>query len=261
MRIAIFSDLHGNAFACQAVAQAVRRCGEFDAIVAAGDHCLGGSQPARCVDLLWELNAQAVYGNTDEYLRNPDQPPPDERHLAKWDWLLPAAHWTNTHLRPEQRRWLDELPFSLRFSPTAHPQDDLLVVHANPLNNELMIYPPEAEQVRLYGQVRQPDNDPELRHYLAGVQAHTLAFGHIHITAQRRLAGLELVNVAPCSLPYVDGDPRARFTIFTWASGAWQIERHWVEYDFRQEVAALNASDHPSKTQFAGFFAQAMQTN
>ena len=76
MRIAVLSDLHGNPYACRAVIDSLLVEGPFEAIVVAGDLCLGGSNPALCLDMLGEIGALAVYGNTEAYLCNPEQIPP-----------------------------------------------------------------------------------------------------------------------------------------------------------------------------------------
>lgn len=254
MRIAIFSDLHGNPYACRAVLRAIRQQGSFDSVIAAGDLCVGGSDPSACIDLLMEAGVKAVYGNTEEYLRQPQLTPPDERHRVKWHWIQPAVLWTQARLSARQSDWLAGLPFELRFSPTADPANDLLVVHANPRNNELMIYPSPVAQLGLWGQVRQPDDDPELVAALSGLQASVLAFGHFHHASLRRWQGLTLVNVAPCSLPGVDHDPRARFSILTWSPSGWKVSQHFVEYNYLQEVHSLRSSSLPSADQFLESF-------
>ena len=253
MRIAVFSDIHGNPYACQAVLEAARRAGA-DRLVAAGDLCLGGSDPAGCVTMLQSAGVEAVYGNTEGYLRAPELEPPDELHRRKWPPIQAAAYWTLEQLAPAQRAWLAALPFELRFAPTGRPDDDLLVVHANPRDVETVICPPPDEQVRLWGAVRQPDDDPTLAAVLEGVTAGVVAFGHLHTVFLRRWQRLELACVAGCSLPGIDHDRRARFSLFTWDGQAWQIERRWVEYDAHQEIAALQASDLPSRDFFLRYF-------
>jgi predicted phosphodiesterase len=254
MRIAVFSDVHGNSFACQAVLKAIQTQGTFDAIIAAGDLCLGGSDPAGCVDALRAAGAQAVYGNTEEYIYQPEQEPRDDNHRRKWSKLQPAVRWARDRLSNEQFGWLRRLPFELRFSPTGHPQDDLLVVHANPRDVELMILPPESTQEKLWGQVRQKDSDQHLAQALLGVNARTIVFGHFHYVSERVWEDLHLVNVASCSLPGVDHDRRARYSIFAWREKSWQIERRWVDYSAEREIAALQASNMPSKGFFINYF-------
>ncbi|MFM8319721.1 MAG: metallophosphoesterase family protein [Chloroflexota bacterium] len=253
MRIAVFSDLHGNPYACSALLEACRAAG-VDALAVAGDVCLGGSHPAACVQMLRQAGALGVYGNTEEYLRAPNSAPTDEHHRDKWSWIQPAAHWTLEQLAAEEQRWLLGLPFALQFSPTPRPQDALQVVHANPLDVELMILPAPDLQQQLWGQVRQPDDDPALARALAPCAAGTLAFGHYHRPGIRRRNGQQLVNVSSASMPNIDRDPRARFSLFTWRAGAWQVEQHAVPYPIKREIAALGESSCPSRSHFLAYF-------
>jgi hypothetical protein len=272
MRLAIFSDVHGNPFALQAVLEQILRGERPDVVIAAGDLCLGGSDPAACVDMLQQTNVQAVYGNTEEYLRRPDQVPPDELHRSQWDTILPVVHWTNDQLSHTQRAWLAGLPFSLRFSPNGNPAgnpagnpgDDLVVVHANPRDCEVMLYPAEVDQRRLWNEVRQPDDDPTLSDVMAGfstgplaegmLAAGMLAFGHFHNPGLRRWKGVTLVDVAPVSLPSIDHDRRARYTLLTWRGFGWQIQRGAVDYDVRREQIALQTCGMPNWSRFSSTY-------
>jgi len=254
MRIAVFSDIHGNSFALKAVLDDIATNGHFDALVAAGDISLGGSDPVGCVDLLREVGAIAVYGNTDRYLTEPDNPPPDELHLKKWDHLRAQVDWALHRLGDERVSWLCMLPFSLRFSPPPDFNDDLLIFHGNPQNVIDFIFPPPEQQPAYFDKVLQPDEDNDLAKLMQGVTAKICAFGHMHITSTRKWREYTLVNVAPCSMPALDKDPRARYTIFDWKNDCWQINRKYVEYDYRQEVAALQASGIPFVEDFIQTF-------
>jgi predicted phosphodiesterase len=257
MRVAVFSDLHGNPYACRAVLDAIKKEGAFDAIAVAGDLCFSGSDPAACVDMLREAGVRAVYGNTDEFIFAPDKLPPDEEHLSAWQSYQAAAMWAAEQMGPERVKWLAELPFDLRYSPTTNPSDDLLVVHANPKNIHEYIGPPFEEQIRLKGKIIQPDDDPGLVNILSDVSASVIAFGHLHYTSLRRWGDLLLVNVAPCSNSPYDDDQRARFTIFTWEKGQWMVKRRYIDYDLNQEGLALLASDIPEKEEKARLFLSA----
>lgn len=254
MHIAIFSDIHGNPYACEAVLEAIRVEGPFDAVAAAGDHCFGGSDPACCIDRLREAGVQAVYGNTDEFIFNPEIAPPDEAHQREWHRYQAAAKWAAEKLGEERVAWLKALPFELLFSPTDNPKNDLLVVHANPKNVHDHIAPPYEDQVELVGEVTQPDDDPKLVSLLEDELAGVIAFGHLHYTSLRVWRGKKLVNVAPCSIASYDGDQRARYTVFTWGSKSWEIERHYVPYEVQKEGKALLASDIPDKEKKAAYF-------
>jgi hypothetical protein len=106
------------------------------------------------------------------------------------------------------------LSFS-RISPTVDPKDDLFIFHANPQDVKRHIYPPVDKQKAVYGEVRQPDDDPALRHMLREIVCGTLAFGHVHIPSVRRWQDLVLANIRSVSLAR-DGDRRAKYGLFTW---------------------------------------------
>jgi hypothetical protein len=254
MRVAVFSDLHGNLFSAEAVLEAISAEGNFDALVAAGDLCLGGSHPGECIDLLKAANIQAVYGNTEAYLRDIQSFPPDELHQRMWHIIQPAGTWTLSRLSDTQKEWLFGLPFEIHIAPTGRVQDKLLVVHANPKDVDRMILPGEAEQRRLCGELRQPDESPEMEELFQDVLPRAVAFGHLHMMFQRAWRGRNLVDVAGCSLPSIDHDLRARFTIAEWKAGEWHFDQRWVAYDARREVTALQSCDMPHREHFLKYF-------
>jgi hypothetical protein len=253
MRIAVFADNHGNPYSTRAVLKAISNVGLFDAVVAAGDVCSGGSDPAACVDMLQAAEVQVVYGNADEFVFASPKEPPAEIYRARWNQIARNSRWAAEKLGEDRVNWLRERPFELRFSPTRNTWDDLLIVHANPKDVHTHIFPPEEIQRELFGEVHQPDNDPVLTDLLLGTQAAIMAHGHFHYTFERFVHGIRLVNVSPCSFSRFDPDRRARYTIFAW-DGEWQVERRYVDYDFRQEREALLASDMPGKAANAKFY-------
>lgn len=253
MRIAIFADIHGNPYATRAVLDSIGEDGVFDAVVMAGDVCSGGSDPAACVDMLQAAGVQAVYGNADVFVFDPQVEPPTEFYRAGWPSTTRIAAWTAEKIGQDRIDWLRELPFELRFSPTKNPQDSLLVVHANPKDVYTHVFPPEETQIKLFGETEQPDNDPDLLNLFEGAQAAVIAYGHFHYTSERFLKGIRLVNVSPCSYSGFTSDRRARYTEFTW-DGEWQVERKYVKYDYHHEGKALLASDYPGKEKKAKLF-------
>jgi predicted phosphodiesterase len=232
MRIAIFSDVHGNLSALKAVLAGIDRQ-TADLVVFAGDLCLFGPRPAECLRLVRERRMPSVIGNTDGWLAGQGEPP--ERHRE------PIA-WTNEQLTTDEQGWLGRLPFGLRVTPTGDTADDLLIVHANPRNVSDILFPSEAEQVTRWGQVRQSDVDLGL--LLAGVDAAAVAYGHLHIPGVREWAGLTLINVSSVSMPG-DEDGRAKFAVLEWRADRWDVAHHRVNYDAADESAAFRAGRPP----------------
>jgi predicted phosphodiesterase len=240
MEIAVFSDIHGNLTGLESILSDIKGH-QPDEVVVAGDLCMMGARPAECLELIRSRHFKVIYGNTDEWLLGRQKPPP---HLEQ------AAEWTADRLTKEARTWLAQLPFQIRFSPTGAPKGDLLIVHANPIDVNRIIFPPEEQQQALYGRVRQADN--ELGSILADTEAAVLAFGHLHIPSVRVWGKMKLVNISSVSLPG-DGDPRAKYSILTWNNGSWHIDQYHVSYDLEAEVDALHQNPIPG-------WEEAMQT-
>ncbi len=236
MRLAVFSDVHGNLAALEAVladivAEAV------DEIVFAGDLCLVGPRPAECVDRVRDLGCSALYGNTDDWLLGRQQAP---AHLVE------LSDWTNAQLDSSQRAWLAGLPFAQSVS-FGGAIDTLSVVHANPKDVNQIVFPPEEEQVVRYGRVRQPDSD--LDALLTGAQSKTIVFGHLHIPFSRSWGQIQLVNISSVSMPG-DGDPRAKYGLFDLDNRHCSFEHKYVSFDYDREVAAYRTNKPPGWEKF-----------
>ncbi len=232
MRIAIFSDVHGNLSGMEAVLADTERHSP-DLVVFAGDLCLFGPRPAECLRLLRERRIPGVIGNTDAWLAGRDGAP--DKHQA-------SLAWTQPRFTAGELAALGRLPFSLRLSPTANAGDDLLIVHANPRNVDDIIFPSEADQISRWGHIRQ--YDAELEPLLSGIEAAVMAYGHLHIPGVRQWDGLTLVNVASANMPG-DEDGRAKYALLEWRGGRWVGEHHRVAYDTTAERDAFLAQRPP----------------
>jgi len=243
MRIAIFSDVHGNLTALEAVLDHIKKQ-DPEAIFFAGDLCVFGARPGACVQRLREEGIASIYGNTDSWISNRPLLSDDivaEKQARSQDSDT-AVEWTWAQVDEMDRAWLRTLPFHLRFSPTAHPKDDLFIVHANPEDVDQPIHPPESLQEELYGEVKQPDDD--LQPLVGDVIAGVIGFGHVHIPSVRPWRDLTLANISSVSLP-LDGDNRAKYGLLTWNDG-WSVEHQYVEYDVDQEVDYLRRLKPPN---------------
>lgn len=246
MRIAIFSDVHGNLTALKAVLAAIDEEDDVSDLVFAGDLCVYGPRPEACVDLLANHPHEiaCLYGNTDQWI---DGPPLLSQHLEeeereRWLHVDNVVAWTRERLPAMDRAWLRELPFHRRISPSVNPHDDLFVVHANPVDVDQIIFPSEGRQKALYGDVRQRDED--LEEMVGEMVTNVLAFGHLHIPFVRHWGDYRLVNVSSVSMPG-DGDPRAKYALFEWNGDEWEVEHRHVEYDVDEEIAAFRQNQPP----------------
>ncbi|WP_420631852.1 metallophosphoesterase family protein [Candidatus Leptofilum sp.] len=247
MRIAIYSDVHGNLTALQTVLADIKKQAP-DLIAFAGDLCLMGARPRACLELARSETDIFVYGNTDEAIHTPPQMPDDvtEAQQKQWQTFLDAAVWTHEKLGTENVDWLARLPFSQRIGPTAVPSDDLLIVHANPLDVNRMIAPTDEFQQEVLGEVQWPENDWDIRPLLESTTAGIIAFGHLHVPNVRRWGKITLANISSVNLPS-DGDNRAKYGLLTWRKEeGWTVEKQLVAYNTHQEREVLSFIKPPN---------------
>jgi predicted phosphodiesterase len=99
MRIAVFSDVHGNLTALLAVLDQIHRSGRFDAIVCAGDLVNKGPAAEGVIAAVRSAGCTVLQGNHEQLVSAPEQAEPylptapDERAL-----LLRQAAWTRSRL-------------------------------------------------------------------------------------------------------------------------------------------------------------------
>ncbi len=220
MRIAILSDIHGNAHALARCLDDLAARGGADAIVAAGDLCLDGPRPEQVLERLRAAGARCLRGNTDRLIG-----------LADLEQLDPedarAVAWVRARIGDDAARALGELPFSLTFGDG---EDGLLVCHANPVSDDEHVWPDAYDDTleRLFGHVSQ----------------RTIAFGHLHLSYVRVWRGRTLVNVASAGLPK-DGDPLAHYALLTQRSGGWEVQSRRVPFDAEKVARQLRKSGIP----------------
>ena len=131
MRIAIISDIHGNQMALEAVLQDLKQQPQVDQIVIAGDLCLNGPRPRETLHIIRTLNCPVIQGNVDvEVVTGGPDAGSKKRDIIAW---------TREQIGSEGIGYLAQLP--LTHLVTDPYGNDLMVVHANPLNQEDAIFP------------------------------------------------------------------------------------------------------------------------
>jgi putative phosphoesterase len=223
MNIAVLSDVHGNQIALEAVLRDIRQQPQIDQIVFAGDLCLNGPRPREVLEIIQSLHCPVVQGNVDSDVVNEQ-----EKKSSRKQGIV---EWTRKQIGEDGIHYLASLP--QHYLVNNPDGTDLLVVHANPLNQQdaILLTSTDSELRSLLGEL--PDN--------IGV----VAFGHHHIAFTRWWQHLLLVDAGSCGLPR-DGDTRAAYAIISWSDGKWQAEHRRVEYDLQEVVIQLQNSGMPS---------------
>jgi predicted phosphodiesterase len=220
LRLAVFSDIHGNIRGLDACLDDLRLQGGADTIVGAGDFCMDGPKPLQVVERLGELGALCVRGNTDRYIAGGPESSGDAEEAEQIAWQREA-------LGARAVEWLGALPFALQFGDD---RNGLLVVHANPKTDDEHIWP-DAD-------------DAFLERITEGVPERTIAFGHLHLPYARVWRDRLFVNVASAGLPK-DGDARAGYAILTQRGDGWQVKHRRVEFDVEKVARDIEKSGMP----------------
>ena len=221
MRVAILSDIHGNAVALEACLADLAAAGGADRIVAAGDLCMDGPRPRKVLRRLKEAGAHVVRGNTDRMiaLEDPNAYDADDRESIIWQRGALGQDWV---------AWLGAAPMTVTIGSGA---DGLLIAHATPTRDDEHIWPDAS--------------DEQLEAITDGVVAQTMAFGHLHVPYVRTWRGRTFVNVASAGLPK-DGDPRAHYAILTQRSGGWSVRSRRVAFDVDRVERQIRKSGMPN---------------
>lgn len=232
MRIALFSDVHGNLTALEAVLADLDQRGPFDMTVCAGDLVLLGPSPGEVVERLIEEDVACILGNCDGIVTGKI---PVEAPAAVRPVMEVHRKWTVGRLTEKQLQWLAALPVERRISPPGSDDssNDLLVVHATPrsFHDDPSLCEPGLPE-------------DEARQVFGPTGARAVAFGHRHGHFIRTSGEQTLVNVSPVSI-MPDLSPAASYTMATWHGDHWVFEQYRAPYDPGPELARARSRAMP----------------
>lgn len=213
MRIAVMSDVHGFSIALERVLAHIEANGPFDAVLIAGDLCEVGPAPGEVLDLVRGQDAIVIQGNTDF----------DIVEAARMGDSTPSLRYAIEQIGPAGVDYLAALPFSHRISPPGGhgPENDLLVVHANPRN--------------LLDRLDPAMSDRELRETMGDERPGAIAFGHFHVCYTRRVDDTLLVDVSAVGNPK-DGDLRCKYGVLSWNAEKREWDGEIVKLDYPLEA-------------------------
>lgn len=226
VRIALLSDVHGNAPALRAALAAIDATPDIHQICCLGDAVSIGPDINEVLDLLRARpNLSMVRGNHEGYVlacRRGEPLPP-----AVGAGELEHQRWVADRLTPAHAAWLDALPFQIdaeyedvRISFMHYPMDE--PHHFVPWRPEL----------------------PRLEEHFAGAPADVVCFGHFHEMGV--LQGESRLYVNPRSLGCCHR-PVARFAILTLDAGQARVELCEVGYDRRAFLASYDTLQVPER--------------
>ena len=227
MRLAIFSDIHGNLPALEAVLDDVHGQ-SFDGVYCLGDLVGYGASPNEVTERIRNEGISTVMGNYDDGVgydrddcgcayREEDDRARGQRSLE----------WTREQTTSDNKAFLRSLQPEIRFDADGKR---VLLVHGSPrkLNEYLFEDRPLSSFQRL----------------AASSHADVIVFGHTHKPYTKLVDDVLFVNVGSVGKPK-DGDWRACYATVDVSGPTATFVR--VEYDVQRAMAAIRGTDLPGQ--------------
>jgi predicted phosphodiesterase len=244
MRLAVFSDIHGNLTALEAALADLDAAGGADRVWVLGDLAAFGPRPAACIARLRDLREQCgkdnfgiIGGNADRYLVTGERlrtaPAADESAFSRlaqnWQERDTILNWCAGQLA-----WADyeELKGLLgrELGLDAPGWGYVIGYHGTPGDDEGFLTPEtEAE---------------EAADALLDREGRLGIGGHIHRQMDRDLGRWRAVNVGSVGMSF-EAPGRAQWGLFTFADGSVTVDLRAVPYPVEQVEADLRAAGHP----------------
>ena len=234
MRIALISDIHGNALALEAVLADIAKTGA-DEIICLGDVATLGPDPCAVMAVIRARRLRCIMGNHDEFLLVPDMILGYNQMQA----IVDAVDWCRDVLTS------DDLDFIRMFQremeiPLGNDAS-LLLFHGSPRSHMEMILATTPVD--------------ELDTILAGKQAAVMAGGHTHVQMLRQHKGQLVVNAGSVGMPFrqdvTAGPPQilahAEYATVEVHNGATHVQLHRVALDRKALHDAAAASANPMR--------------
>ena len=228
MRIAVFSDIHGNVAALDAVLADIDRR-SFDAVYCLGDLVGYAPFPNEVTQRMRDAQIATIMGNYDDGVgfdrddcgcayRDPLEKERGQQSLA----------WTRQHVTDANKAFLRALLPELRIEAEGKR---ILLVHGSPRKMNEYLF--EDRPISSF------------KHIAASANADLIVFGHTHRPYTKIVDGVLFANVGSVGKPK-DGDWRSCYAILD-LSRAQPVEFVRVEYDLRATTDAIRASALPDE--------------
>lgn len=223
MKLAIFSDVHANIQALEAVWEDIQ-AQAADEIYCLGDLVGYGANPNEVIEFIRQKNVPTIMGNYDNGVGLDldscgcvySDPRLDRLgELSIW--------WSRGHTAQENKEFLRSLPKEMRLSDSG---TNLLLVHGSP--RSLHEYLPEERPTVTFERIAKV------------AQCDMMLFGHTHIPYRKHVGETLFVNTGSVGRPK-DSDPRAGYVILE----SDEVDFRRVTYDMEAAAHAIRATDLP----------------
>ena len=228
MRMAIFSDIHSNITALEAVLDDLKQQ-RVESVYCLGDLVGYAPFPNEVIDRIRRDRTPTIMGNYDDGVGfDREECGCAYRDLEEQRLGDLSLQWTKKTVTPDRKAFLRSLVPEIRFEADGKR---LRLVHGSPrrMNEYLFEDRPLSSFQRL----------------AATSEADVLIYGHTHKPYIKRVDGVLFVNTGSVGKPK-DGDRRACYVVMDTA-GEVNVEFRRVPYDVRAVATAIRESALPDK--------------
>lgn len=222
-RIAVFSDVHGNLMALEALCREIEAWSP-DRVWFLGDAVLFGPDPGACMQLLREIAPDiSIEGNTDRYVRADNLPGPSTAPL-----LVSGLAFARAALDDRDRQQLACYERDVKVSVEGV---DFHLCHGAPGDDEVCLAP-DADRT-------------DVARRVAEAESAVVLCGHTHIPWDSTVGATRLINSGSVGFPF-DGDVRGAWVALEVAAARLThagIRR--FDFDRQETIRRVQALDEP----------------
>lgn len=226
MKIAIFSDIHGNLQALEEIIKDIK-LNKFDRVICLGDILAMGANPRECLDLIIQNNIEMILGNHELYYLKGTQ---IDDEMGEGEIL--HQKWIKNQLKEEHRIFLEKCSMKLKKeiqgkkisfqhflinynSPDDYPFEELSIIKDQTINDKF-----------------------------SSIDIDYMFIGHEHKEFEINLENKKLVDVGSSGCRK---DNYTFYTILNVNDGKVNIEKKYLVYDRNKFVNTIENVDYPDK--------------
>ena len=232
MKIAVFSDIHANLQALEAIIEDIKKQ-NVDRIICLGDIISKGPNPKECLDLIIENNIEMLPGNHElYYLRGVeiDNLISDiEKEHQQWIWST---------LNEKHREFLEKCPLEIKVNAYGKK---LSFKHFL-VENENADYPFYLIDIL---------NKNIVNDVIESLDEDYIFIGHEHRTFEINLENKQLTDIGSSGCT---DDEDTFYTMVTIDEESVKIEQINIKYDRQKFEEVFKESNYPEKDLIAGIF-------
>jgi predicted phosphodiesterase len=248
MKLAVFSDIHGNLTAFEAAWRDYEMLGGADHLWFLGDFAAAGSRPAECIRRVREIVAgietdedkkgrvRTLRGNTDRYLvtgeRMRQKPVEKDEDFPKF--VSDIQNFNTMLLWNLSRLSFEDYEFLAKLAPECDVDvpgyGHVIGYHGTPGDDEGFLTPDMEAS--------------EAGDALLDREGRLGIGGHIHRQMDRVIGGWRVINVGSVGMSF-DMPAKAQWGLFTFENNDVTVDLRAVPYDMDAAIADLHSTGYP----------------